>query len=246
MRAHHTAMESGTVLGIDTATARMSVAATLGGGEPLREEELAPDAEGRPRHSEALLAAIDRCLTEIGGWPAVERIAVGLGPGSYTGLRIGISTARALAQARKLPIAGVSTLAALARGIAGTPEGRERPSLPVLDARRGEAFAALHGSGGEEVRQPFVASPQSLAQWVAGLESPPLAAGDGSVRFRAELEAAGATVAPDGDKVHRVFARHLCAIGAGAAASGPDRIRPIYLREPDAKRWIERDAGKPG
>jgi tRNA threonylcarbamoyladenosine biosynthesis protein TsaB len=238
-------MDSGVVLGIDTATAGMSVAVAPPGGRPLREEYVGPDAEGRPRHSEALLAAIDRCVGEAGGWISVQRLAVGLGPGSYTGLRIGISTARALAQARELPIAGVSTLAALAHGIAETPAGRDRPALPVLDARRGEAFAALHDPAGEELRAPFVASPGDLAEWVAGLEPAPLAAGDGSVRFRAQLEAAGASVAPDGDAVHRVFARHVCAIGAGAAASGPDRIRPIYLREPDAKRWIERDAGEP-
>jgi len=237
-------MDAGVVIGIDTATARLSVAAALAGGEPFREEGLGPDRDGRPRHSQALLAAVERCVAEAGGWSSVGRIAVGLGPGSYTGLRIGISTARALAQARELPIAGVSTLAALAAGIAEMPEARDRPALPVLDARRGEAFAALHGPGGEELREPIVAGPEALAEWVAGLEPPPLAAGDGSVRFRPELEAAGATVAPDGDAVHRVFARHVCAIGAGAPASGSDRIRPTYLREPDAKRWIERDAGE--
>jgi tRNA threonylcarbamoyladenosine biosynthesis protein TsaB len=235
-------MDPRVVIGIDTATAHLSVAATLAAGEPLREEEVGPGEDGRPRHSEALLTAVERCVADAGGWPSVERIAVGLGPGSYTGLRIGISTARALAQARELPIAGVSTLAALAAGIAELPEASDRPALPVLDARRGEAFAALHGPDGEQLHEPFVAGPKALAEWVTGLEPSPLAAGDGSVRFRAELEAAGATVVPDGDAAHRVYARHVCAIGAGAPVSGSDQVRPIYLREPDAKRWIERDA----
>ena len=140
------------------------------------------------------------------------RIAVGLGPGSYTGLRIGISTARALAQARGVDLAGVSTLAALAAGILDSAEPEDRPALAVLDARN-EVFAALYGPGGDELRGPFVDSPRALAEWVSGLNDSPLAAGDGSVRFREELEAAGATVSPDGDPAHRVYARHICAIG---------------------------------
>jgi tRNA threonylcarbamoyladenosine biosynthesis protein TsaB len=237
-------MGAGVVLGMDTATASLSVAASRD-GELLLEERQGPDPAGRPRHSQALLAAVERCVAAAGGWERVERIAVGLGPGSYTGLRIGISTARALAQARELPIAGVSTAAALARGIAERPEAGGRPALPVLDARRGEAFAGLYDAGGKELRAPFVAAPEALSEWVASLDPSPLAAGDGSVRFRAELEAAGAAVAPEGDAAHLVGARHVCALGAGAAASAPERIEPIYLREPDAKRWLERDRDKP-
>jgi tRNA threonylcarbamoyladenosine biosynthesis protein TsaB len=233
-------MDAEVTLGFDTATDHLTVAVAGADGYVLRDEQAGPGADGRPRHAGELLAAIERCVAEAGGWGHVERIAVGLGPGSFTGLRIGISTARALAQARRLPLAGVSSLAAIAAGIG---EAGGDPALAVLDARRGEAFAALYGSGGEELRGPFVASPAALAAWVSSLERPPLAAGDGSVRFRQELEAAGATVAPDGDPVHRVDARHICAIGAGAPAEGSDTIRPIYLREPDAKRWIERDAG---
>jgi tRNA threonylcarbamoyladenosine biosynthesis protein TsaB len=237
-------MATGVTLGIDTATGHLSVASALAGGSIAREDEIGPDEHGRPRHSAALLGAVEDCVGAAGGWGAVGRIAVGLGPGSFTGLRIGVSTARALAQARELELAGVSSLAALAAGIRELDGAGERPALAVLDARRGEAFAALHGAGGEELRAPFVAAPERLAEWVSGLEAAPLAAGDGSVRFREELEAAGAEVAADGDPVHRVHARHVCAIGADEAAADSDRIRPIYLREPDAKRWIDRDAGE--
>ena len=233
-------MSAEIVLGLDTATDHLSVAVAKTKGPVIREEERGPGEDGNPRHSAQLLVALEACVADAGGWDAIGRVAIGVGPGSYTGLRIGIATARALAQARGLALAGVSSLSALAAGIGELDP--ERAALAVLDARRGEVFAALHGPDGEELRGPFVSPPEELAEWVAELEPFPLAAGGGSVRFRAELEAAGATVAPDRDPVHRVHARHVCALGAGAPASGPDRIRPIYLREPDAKRWIERDA----
>jgi tRNA threonylcarbamoyladenosine biosynthesis protein TsaB len=237
-------MSAGAVLGFDTATAYASVAVTRA-GETVHQEEHGPGGDGRPRHSELLLGAVERCVEAAGGWESIELIAVGLGPGSYTGLRIGIATARALAQARDAPIAGIGSLAALARGIAEHPDAGSRPALPVIDARRGQAFAAVHDHVGAEIRAPFVASPEELTTAVSGLNPVPLAAGDGSLRFRQELEAAGALVAPAQDPVHRVAARHLCALGAAAGASAPERIEPIYLREPDAKRWLERDHGKP-
>jgi tRNA threonylcarbamoyladenosine biosynthesis protein TsaB len=232
-----------TVLGIDTSTAHASVALTRR-EEVLRERAEGPDEAGRPRHAELLLEAIEACIAEAGGWRVVGSIAVGLGPGSFTGLRIGIATAKALAQARELPIAGVSSLAALARAIGEHSEAEGRPRMPVSDARRGQAFAAIYGADGGEARGPFLAEPEELAEAAASLDGPALAAGEGSVRFRAELEAADAVVPPDGDPVHRVAARHICALGATAEQSVPERIEPIYLRAPDAKIWLERDREK--
>ena len=97
----------------------------------------------------------------------------------------------------------------------------------MLDARRGQVFAALHGAGGEEIWAPMVVAPEELADRVRGLGATPLAAGDGSLRFRQELEAAGAEVAPPDDSVHRVAARHICALGGGGGslAAGADRAR---------------------
>jgi tRNA threonylcarbamoyladenosine biosynthesis protein TsaB len=229
-----------TVLGIDTATADAVVGVTRE-GEIVTELSEGPAPDGRPRHSRVLLPEIERAVEKAGGWERIDRIAVGVGPGSFTGLRIGISTARALAQARGLPLAGVSTLAALARGIAEHPVLAGRDVLPVLDARRSQVFAALHRPDGAEIWGPFVADPGELASRVRELEPAPLAAGDGSVRFRAELEAAGATVASPEDTVHQIQARHVCALGELATGAPPDRIEPVYLRPPDAKRWLERD-----
>ncbi len=233
------------VLGFDTATADAAVAATRD-GSPIREVSVPPAADGRPRHSQVLLAEIEGCVEAAGGWTAIERIVVGIGPGSFTGLRIGIATARALSQARRIPIAPVVTLDALARGISAHPAGDGRAALPVMDARRGEAFAALYEEDGSELWPPSVAPPDRLAKRVGELDSAPLAAGDGALRFAAELEAAGATVAPPEDEVHRIAARHVCALGEAAIEASPDRIEPLYLRPPDAKRWLDRDRRAPG
>jgi tRNA threonylcarbamoyladenosine biosynthesis protein TsaB len=109
----------------------------------------------------------------------------------------------------------------------------------VLDARRGEVFAALYSPGGERLWEPLVLAPADLAERVAALPDPPLAAGSGAVRFRDELVGRGVEVPDDADPVHRVAARHVCALAA--ATGGADPPAPIYLRPPDAERWRERD-----
>jgi tRNA threonylcarbamoyladenosine biosynthesis protein TsaB len=228
------------VLGVDTATDYAVVGATAD-GEIVREVSIGPEPGGRPRHSEVLLPEIERSVDAAGGWDRIDRIAVGIGPGSFTGLRIGIATARALAQAQDLPLAPIVSLTALARGIA---DGSGELALPVFDARRSEAFAALY-EGSDEIWPPFVASPDELAERVQELGRAPLAAGEGALRFAAELEAAGATVAPPEDALHRVAARHVCAVGEVAVEAPTDQIQPLYLRPPDAKRWRERDRGVP-
>jgi len=165
----------------------------------------------------------------------VDGIAVGLGPGSFTGLRIGIATARGLGAGLGLPVTGICTLDAIGRGMG---EGGDR--LAVLDARRGEVFAALYGEGGERIWEPFVCRPEELEERVAALPSPPPAAGSGAVGLRHELARHGVRIADDADLVHRVAARHICALAAAAAEEGP--LAPIYLRPPDAERWRERDS----
>jgi tRNA threonylcarbamoyladenosine biosynthesis protein TsaB len=163
------------------------------------------------------------------GWDAVTRLAVGVGPGSFTGLRIGIATARGLAQARRIPVTGVSTLEALARGA----EADEAPILAVLDARRGEVFAA-GWQGGTPVLAPTALAPEALAERVRAMPVAPLAVGDGAVRFRGSLEAAGAQVPPDEDGVHRLRAEQVCKLGAEGRPTDRDALLPDYLREPDA------------
>ena len=225
------------VLGLDTATADTAVAA-VADGELLFEASVAPAEAGRPQHATRLLPEIDRAAAAAGGWQSLDLIAVGVGPGSFTGLRIGIATARALAQALGLPIAGVPTTAALARGMAAAHPGRA--CLPLLDARRGELFAALHDRDGEQVWEPFVATPSALAERVSGLNDSPLAAGGGALRFRAELHGCGVEIPNDEDPVHRIGARHVCSLGARSGDVDAAGLAPIYLRPPDAERWHER------
>jgi tRNA threonylcarbamoyladenosine biosynthesis protein TsaB len=203
----------------------------------LQESLLGP-SDGGPRHTTALLEEIERCAAAAGGWERVERLAVGLGPGSFTGLRIGIATARGLGTSLGLPPSGVCTLDAIGRGMGETGDGGDR--LAVLDARRGEVFAALYSERGQRIWEPLVCRPEELAERVAALPVAPAAAGSGAVRFRHELARHGVRIADDADPVHRVAARHICALAAASEAGGP--LAPIYLRPPDAERWRERDS----
>jgi tRNA threonylcarbamoyladenosine biosynthesis protein TsaB len=228
------------VLGFDTATADTAVAVT-GGGEAIEAVREAPDpAAGRPAHATALLPAIERVASAAGGWDAVDRIAVGVGPGSFTGLRIGVTAARAFALGLDKALVPIGTLSALAAAIAASPPAAGRPALAVLDARRSEVFALLRDGRGAEVWPPFVAAPEELAARVAGLQEAPVAAGDGSVRFRDQLEDAGALVAAEGEPVHRISAVSICRLAETASPTAPEQVVPIYLRRPDAETWRDR------
>jgi tRNA threonylcarbamoyladenosine biosynthesis protein TsaB len=135
-------------------------------------------------------------------------------------------------------VAGVCTLDAIGRGMGEAGASGDR--LAVLDARRGEVFAALYCERGERLWEPQVCRPEELEERVAALGQGPAAAGSGALRFRHELARHGVRIADDADPVHRVAARHICALAAASAGGGP--LAPIYLRPPDAERWRERDS----
>jgi tRNA threonylcarbamoyladenosine biosynthesis protein TsaB len=166
---------------------------------------------------------------------------------------VGIATARGLSVSLRLPARGVCTLDALAHGIlesgsSAVPSGapatkRNSQALAVLDGWRGEVFAALYGPSGERIWEPAVYRPEELAGRLEELAEPPLVAGSGAVRFRHELARDGVQIVDDSDPVHRVAARHICALAAASAGEEDrDGLAPIYLRPPDAERWRERDA----
>ena len=212
------------LLGLDTSTAASSVCVLRGADE----FEVGAGSDERA-HARELLPAVAAAMDRAGlDWPQLDAIAVGVGPGAYTGLRIGIATARGLAGAARLELRPVSSLAALALGIG--------PGLvlPLIDARRGELFGALYEDG-KQVWEPFAASPEEVARRVAEAGLAPLAAGDGSVRFRQVLEAAGIRVEPDGSRAHEVRALNVCRLAAEVAPVAPEAVLPQYLRAPDAK-----------
>lgn len=226
------------VLGLDTATPATVAGVLRADGEAFEHRDDPPPGE-RPAHGGRLLELVERALADAGlGWDELDRIGVGVGPGGFTGLRIGIATARALAQARGLPLVGVGSLEALALGAVADAAG---PVLAVLDARRGEAFAAAWEAAatatdglGEVLLAPAALAPDDLAERVRKLAPTPVAVGDGALRFRAQLEAAGATVPPDGDGAHRISAVSVCRLGAAGTPTDRDALLPDYLREPDA------------
>lgn len=216
------------VLALDTATAA-TVVGVARDGELLARGRHDPAAGERPGHVDRLLPLCAAALQEAGlRFADVDRIAAGVGPGTFTGLRIGVAAARALAQASGAELAAVSTLEALAA--AAEHDG---PVLPCIDARRGELFVAAF-RGGARLAPPSAVRPEGLADAVSGAPGPWLACGDGAVRSRDRLEAAGAVVPDDADARHAVDAAALCRLAATAPAVGRDALVPDYVRPPDA------------
>ena len=224
------------VLGFDTATPATVVAVLADGWEPvqLRHD---PEPGERPAHAGRLLALAEQALAAAGlGFSDVDRIAVGVGPGTFTGLRIGVATARALAQAGDVDVVGVSTLHALAEGAA--EDGADGSVLAVLDARRGEAFAAAF-HGGEPREGPVAVAPEALPALVSPADGPWLAVGDGAVRFRDRLEPAAVVVPVDGSALHRVSALAICRLARVATPVDRGALVPEYVRPPDARPRAE-------
>jgi tRNA threonylcarbamoyladenosine biosynthesis protein TsaB len=222
----------GAILGFDTATPDTVVALQVDGAEPL-ELRHAPAPGERPGHASQLLplarALLDRAGLDFGD---LRRIGVGVGPGTFTGLRIGVATARALAQGTGAELVAVSTLRALADAA-----GHDGPVLAVLDARRGEAFAAAH-RGDEELIAPVAVKPEALPGLVTARPEAPetwLAVGDGALAFRDTLEPAAVAVPADGNPCHRVSAVAICRLAARGAPIGRDALVPEYVRLPDAE-----------
>jgi tRNA threonylcarbamoyladenosine biosynthesis protein TsaB len=219
-----------TIVGFDTSTAATSACVLRHDGEAF--EHVPPPARllEPPGHSRELLPAVAELMERAGvRWGDVDGVAVGVGPGTFTGLRIGVATARALATAAGLPVHPVSSLAALAAGQPGEPL-----TLALIDAKRGELFAALF-EGGEQVVEPFAARPEQLAERAGRALAGAVAVGDGSLRFRQNLEAAGVRVPPDGSELHVVRALHVCRLAAEVAAQHPEAVLPTYIRDPDAE-----------
>ena len=195
------------ILAFDTAT-DVATVALVRDGDVLGE---------RASRAVRVLEDVEELLGDAGlRTEDVEGLVVGTGPGSYTGLRMGLITARTLAFSLGVPVAGVSTLDALAAGAPG--------AVPVIDGRRREVFTLLDGE------------PRCLSAAELRVEAGRAYVGDGAVRHRDLIEAAGGTVAPNDAQEHVPWARHHASL---ARDFGPaDAAEPIYLRVPDAERAV--------
>ena len=192
-------------LAFDTATGAATIAL-------VRDGDVLGERVGR---ASEILADGEELVRAAGAVPGdLDLIAVGVGPGSFTGVRIGLAAARGLALALDVPVAGISTLDALAAAAPG--------AVPVVDARRGEIFTLVSG-------QARCLAPEDLE-----VEPDRTYLGDGAVRYRGTIEERGGVVPPDDSDLHVPHARfHARLAGEGGPA---ELVEPVYLRAPDAER----------
>jgi tRNA threonylcarbamoyladenosine biosynthesis protein TsaB len=238
------------ILAIETATELVGVAVGDEGGV-----QCALWATGRRRHTETLAPAITQLLAHADlAVHDVDVIAVDHGPGLFTGLRVGVATAKGMAQGLGVPVIGLSGLAVLAR--AAEDAGHIGTVVSVIDARRGEVFVATYTVGLEdaavgliELDAPHVASPEELARHVAQLptdDGPVLVVGDGALRYRdalsglAHVRMAGPSLAAPPPSMLATLATEELAAGRVAQPAGA--IQPFYLRQADAQiNWVQRE-----
>lgn len=207
------------LLAVDTATPAVTVA--LHDGARVVAESGQVDAR---RHGELLLPAVDRVLAEAGvKLDAVTGVVVGVGPGPYTGLRVGLVTAATFGSVLSVPVHGLCTLDALA--YAAGQAGLEGPFAVATDARRKEVYWARYEDPRTRTGGPAVDQPADIAEQLAGLP----VAGAGAVLYPEAF--------PDARGPEHVAAGALAALAVERLAAGADMLppQPLYLRRPDAQ-----------
>lgn len=230
---------SGWTLALDTAT-MATVAAAVGPDGQEASRRQAPGPGERPGHTRLLLGLAEECLRETGGtWSEVDRVVIGLGPGTFTGIRVGLATGRGIALAAGAQTVGVPTPAALATAIqAPRAAGYGATVLVVQDARRKELFVSVVGPddlpGGAAGIVPLAVPRDELAEAVAALDPrPTIAVGDAAVAHAGVLTELGVLVPPTA-AAHAVDGLALLRAAGATKACDPAQLRPMYVREPDA------------
>lgn len=231
------------ILGIETATQQVSVA--IGGHEGVI--ALCEVSRGR-RHAETLTPAIEflcrQADVELGELGAV---AVDVGPGLFTGMRVGLAAAKAIAQALRLPMIGVASLDLLAFPLRHT----DRAVAAVIDARKGELFHAVYRpvpGGVQRVSEPVVGRIDDLVADLMAHSEPTICVGDGAWRHRDELAAITRCEVADQMLAHPSAGALVQLAHARALREdwvNPWEVQPLYLRAPDAQiNWATRETGR--
>jgi len=218
------------ILGIETATERVSVA--IGGHEGVI--GLFEVTKGR-RHAETLVPAIDFTLRQAGiDLDEISVVAVDVGPGLFTGMRVGLASATAIAQALRIPMIGISSLDLLAF----TQQHADKIVVPVIDARKSEVFYAMYRpvpGGVQRVVEPQVGSVDDLVADLMARSEDSLLLGDGSRRYRDEIiEGFRCQIGGDDHPSAAPLVQLAHAKALREDWVQPRDIEPIYLREPDA------------
>lgn len=210
-------------LALDTANDRIAVALAGEGRETMRAEAISRG------HAERLFPLIDELLAAAGvEIESVGRIAVNVGPGSFTGIRIAVAAARGLGLALGVPVVGIDALRLIA---ASLDEPADGPVLAAVDARRGEVYSALYGPKGDLLESPFAADAEAVLARVGDRAA--VVAGSGAAILAHQAAVSGRR-GPPIDTMTATDPLALARLGslADPAVALP---RPLYLRAPDAK-----------
>lgn len=231
------------ILAIETATGCGSVALTLGG---VKQGYLLAEMTNQPRitHARRLLGSVEWIMQNSGAkWQEIDAVAVSLGPGSFTGLRIGLAAAKGIAMAAGLPLVGVPTLDALALQVAPTT----KPLCCVLDARKKELYAGWYrytNGSVQVIQSAYAVAPDALLD---GLQEPVIMSGPGIASY-AELFASHPLVELVSTVQNTPRAASIGFLGAALFERGelpePAEIVPLYVRASEAEINLQRQKSK--
>ncbi|MBV9221876.1 MAG: tRNA (adenosine(37)-N6)-threonylcarbamoyltransferase complex dimerization subunit type 1 TsaB [Methylobacteriaceae bacterium] len=215
------------ILAIDTALGAASACVLMQGqAEPVAGETLLMERG----HAEALLPLVDRVMARVeGGFDVLSRIAVTIGPGSFTGIRVGLSAARAIGLACAVPVVGVSVLASLAAPLFA--ENETSVAVAVVDARHGNIYFQPFAPGGRALSPPRLSSLRDAVRWIGA--GPFRMAGPGARALAAEAQNFGLRA----DVVGALSAPEIAFVARLGLISDPETAlpRPLYLKPPDAR-----------